>query len=125
MEFPKFATPSICGLYKQMNPQPKTIPTRDPAYLAWIRKQPCVICGGGPCHAAHCSGLDAAGARKAGDYYTVPLCFDCHMLGEHDHGIRTTWNERSIYYFQDKQSLRDFLRGLCGRLWELYERQKG
>lgn len=59
--------------------KPRRTPARSPAYLAYIRRQPCATCGGGPCEAHHLKirGTVAMG-RKVSDYQAVPLCRDCH-----------------------------------------------
>jgi len=67
-----------------------TKPYRDKKYLAWIRKQPCVICRRTPSQAHH----EALGNRgigtKAPDTYTLPLCYMCHRNRENT-GFETFW----------------------------------
>jgi hypothetical protein len=60
-------------------------PLRDPAYLAWIRTLPCVVCLAGeisqhsPTEAAH---VGERGLRqKCSDRHTVPLCGEHHREG--------------------------------------------
>jgi hypothetical protein len=56
-------------------------PTRNPAYLAWIRTQPCVICGRtGWIEAAH-TGLRGLG-QKSSDTSAIPLCAKHHRTGK-------------------------------------------
>lgn len=65
-------------------------PLRDPAYLAWIRTLPCVVCLAGeisqhsPTEAAH---VGERGLRqKCSDRETVPLCGgDHHREGPYSH----------------------------------------
>lgn len=46
------------------------------ARVAWIRAQPCMACGRGPCENAHT--ISGGMGRKA-DYETIiPLCWTCH-----------------------------------------------
>src|ERR1041385_6644521 len=70
--------PPANGWYK------RTKPERNPVYLRWIRRQPCVICG--------CTwGVEAAHtgprglSQRASDYSAVPLCRRCHQTGPHSY----------------------------------------
>src|SRR5689334_13974397 len=55
-------------------------PPRDEAYRAWIRSQPCAVCGTHwSVEAAH-TGSDGGMRMKASDYSCIPLCVDCHQL---------------------------------------------
>lgn len=58
----------------------------DPAYLAWIREQPCCLCGG-PAEAAHLrvgsinDGKPITGMQeKSSDRWALPLCRRHHEL---------------------------------------------
>ncbi|WPE80204.1 hypothetical protein SB581_12100 [Acinetobacter baumannii] len=53
---------------------------RDAKRLAEIRKLPCVRCGTQGSQAAHSNNSKHGKGRgiKAGDAYTVPLCYPCH-----------------------------------------------
>lgn len=96
-----------------MTPCPKTKPLRDPAYLAWLRKLPCAVCGRGPCEAAHQRLLGGGTGSKPDDRYALPMCQGCHE-SEHRRGVVTTWNENlpgNMEY--DRHSLREYLRELC------------
>lgn len=56
---------------------------RDPAYLAWIRKQPCAAKGATRCSgpiAAHHAGSHGI-SQKAGDRTAIPLCAGHHQFG--------------------------------------------
>jgi hypothetical protein len=55
-------------------------PARDPAYLEFVRGQPCAVClQPGPCEAHHIPRLGhGAMGMKADDYRTAPLCSPCH-----------------------------------------------
>jgi hypothetical protein len=56
-------------------------PARSAAYLAWIRTQPCVVCGRtGWIEAAH-TGLRGLG-QKSSDYSAIPLCAVHHRTGK-------------------------------------------
>lgn len=102
-----------------MNPQPKNIHKRDTKYLDWIRQQPCAICGSGPCQAAHQRLLSGGMSNKPDDYHAIPCCPSCHMA-EHSQGVLTTWNKKSWMNFKDKHDLREYLSGLCERLYAEY-----
>ena len=53
------------------------------ARVRWVKAQPCVSCGEGPCQNAHTKN---GGMGRKADYDTiVPLCFPCH--DEFHHGI--------------------------------------
>ena len=56
-------------------------PQRNPKYLAWIRKQPCVVCGTRwRIEASHTGprGL----AQKSSDRSAIPLCAKHHRTGD-------------------------------------------
>jgi Putative HNHc nuclease len=66
-----------------LNKEPRE---RDEAYLALIRKLPCVICSRSPCDAAHIrmgSRLHAKSltgmGRKPSDKWALPICHPHHM----------------------------------------------
>lgn len=90
---------------------------RDNAYLAWIRRLPCVCCGSVQrVEAAHVrAGYPTAGwaptgmAQKPDDCRTVPLCADDHREGpdaQHRSNERSWWSARGI----DPPDLCDALR---------------
>jgi hypothetical protein len=58
-----------------------------PAFLEFVKALPCVVCGEGPCDAAHVRSRGAGG--KACD--VTSLCFDCHRL-QHELGVVTFGN---------------------------------
>ena len=61
---------------------PRKGPARDEDYKDWIRQQPCAACQHpAPSEAAH-TGSDGGMAMKASDYSCIPLCSDCHRLGQ-------------------------------------------
>ena len=56
-------------------------PTRNPKYLAWIRTQPCVVCGARRgIEAAH-TGPHGLG-QKSPDTSAIPLCYAHHRTGK-------------------------------------------
>ena len=99
----------------------KTKPIRDDKYLAWVRTQPCVVCGAGPCQAAHQRLLSGSTGSKPDDYHALPNCSLCHMC-EHSKGVVTMWNERYWRKFKDKHELRDFLDYLCKQFKGRYDK---
>lgn len=71
--------------------QPRINPNRNPAYLAWVRNLPCVVCRiwkltrfeYGKIEAAH---VGARGlGRKCSDIETIPLCAHHHRTGPQSH----------------------------------------
>lgn len=80
---------------------------RDNAYLAWLRRLPCVACGSREhVEAAHIrAGYPSAGWRPTGmqekpdDTRCAPLCASCHREGpdaQHRSNERTWWSARGI-----------------------------
>ena len=55
-----------------------------PARVKWVNMQPCVVCGGWPCEAAHVTSKAAGGTADD----LVALCARHHRL-QHDMGIET------------------------------------
>lgn len=71
------------------------VPERDSEYLNYIRERPCLICGiQHRSDAHHIRDTRTAGtAIKSPDWYTIPLCHQCHMLVAHGTGFKeaTKW----------------------------------
>ena len=82
---------------------------RDPLYLAWIRRLPCVACAvaGKITHgaqAAHCRmSIASAGwvnpgmQSKPSDYRTTPLCPTCHLIDQHGGAEKLFWEKLNIH----------------------------
>lgn len=87
-------------------------PERDNDYLNYIREQPCIICG--KQHRSdvhHIRDTRTAGeAIKSPDWYTIPLCHDCHMLYAHGTGFKEAMAWIKI-------DLQDFCR-ICYQRWK-------
>lgn len=66
-------------------PVPKPVTLRSEAYLAYVRKHPCCLCGASPSEAHHWSHHGGVMGAKVDDYRTVPLCQEHHRYW-HDHG---------------------------------------
>jgi hypothetical protein len=60
-------------------------PERNEKYLAWIRRQPCLVCSHRPCHAHH-AGRRHMG-QKPSDYTAVPLCPEHHVMGRYAYHV--------------------------------------
>lgn len=76
---------------------PKEKRLRDPAHLAYVRSQACLVCGRQPSHAHHLRfAQPRAFGMKVSDEYTVPLCFlhhdALHQVGDE----RVWWEARGI-----------------------------
>jgi hypothetical protein len=75
---------------------------RDPAYMAWVRRQPCCarvfshLCSG-PIEADH-AGRRSAG-RKADDRTCIPLCRRHHRERTDFSGAFKTWNAQDMRYW--------------------------
>ncbi len=91
-----------------MNPQPKIKPVRDPKFLAFIRSQPCLICGGKDQVHAHHTETGGIGT-KGSDHSAVPLCWNHHREVHDKYGKRGPWSEaelieiRRVYLAKAKQ----------------------
>jgi len=75
---------------------PKTKRWTSEKYLAWIRKQPCIICGipgAEPHHLKGAGGMSGTG-MKAPDWATMPLCHPCHRMM---HEVPAVWPDQWEY----------------------------
>ena len=82
----------------------KKRPEHDAAHRAFIRRLPCLICGG-PSECAHVRFSDASwekvnpGTGRKEDRWCVPLCPDHHRLSDeaqHNSGERVWWERHGI-----------------------------
>lgn len=69
----------------------------DPKRLAWLRTQPCVVCGAINTEACHIrvgsinhDKRETGMGEKASDKWTVSLCNRCHRE-QHAHGDELSW----------------------------------
>lgn len=79
---------------------------KDGAYLNWIRRLPCLICGARPAEAAHVrAGYATAGwaptgmQQKPDDFRVTPLCAYHHRTGpdaQHSSNERAWWSRHGI-----------------------------
>ena len=79
----------------------KKLGLHDPAYMAWVATQACIVCGRKPVEVAHV-GLRGLG-QKCSDRETLPICTLHHRSGkesQHELGKRF-WPMHSL----DKQAL--------------------
>lgn len=78
-------------------------PVRSPQHRAWIRQQPCCVCGtkgteSNPIQCAHVRmGTGGGTGMKPGDQWTVPLCY-------HHHDQQHRWGEAMFWGFFKDQS---------------------
>jgi hypothetical protein len=89
------------------------------AYIRWVRKQPCCVCGmPGPSHAHHHTngptyppdapapeksvGNKRGKSQKASDWYTLAVCFKCHRKLHEFEGPFRDYNgtERDAWQFK-------------------------
>lgn len=66
------------------------LPERDPEYLNHVRDLPCIICGiQHRSDAHHIRDTRTAGmAIKSPDWYTLPICHNCHLSIAHGTGFK-------------------------------------
>lgn len=100
---------------RTMKPQPKTVPVRDPHYLAWIRTLPCIRCdrpSGFPTEAHHqpAVGHSSVGS-KCDDTRAIPLC-TVHHAQLHRIGRRSFWGDFDVELCISKLNVEFFLRSL-------------
>ena len=62
------------------SPVPKPVTLTSPAYLAYVRKHPCCLCGASPSEAHHWSHHGGVMGAKVDDYRTIPICDPCHTV---------------------------------------------
>ena len=63
---------------------------KDAKHLARVAQLPCVICGAWPVQVHHCI-CGRFSQRKAGDYETIPLCYEHHLGADGIHSGKETW----------------------------------
>lgn len=73
---------------------PKPQMCRDKKYLAWLRTQPCCICGAGNTVAHHTS--TGGIGLKGSDLLAIPLCPPCHDMIHRHYGKGTLWTEEQL-----------------------------
>ena len=94
---------------------PKEKRMRDPAHLAFVASQPCLICGRRPAQAHHLRfAQPRAMAMKVSDEFTVPVC------NTHHDQLHRTGDERA---FWARHGFRDPLK-YAARLWEASRNQR-
>ena len=91
-----------------LRPVPKPVTLTSPAYLAYVRKHPCCLCGApGPSEAHHWSHHGGVMGAKVDDYRTVPLCQEHHRYW-HDHGTlpgRTRAGSENLFKYHQRRLL--------------------
>lgn len=72
-------------------------------HLAWVKEQPCVLCGQeGPSDAHH--------VVQHMQYLCIPLCKDCHTGYNGWHGTKALWKVRKL---DELKVLNETIRRLC------------
>jgi hypothetical protein len=74
----------------------------------------CVVCASPMAHVHHLL-ADRTPGRKASDWLTVPLCYDCHVGTGGIHGTRQDWKMRKL---SETQALAKTLEALYGEISE-------
>ena len=94
---------------------PKEKRVRDPAHLAFVASQPCLICGRRPAQAHHLRfAQPRAMAMKVSDEFTVPICNTHHDQLHHSGDERAFW---ARHRFLDPLKY-------AARLWEASRAQR-
>jgi hypothetical protein len=93
-----------------MKPQPKPVRVSDPAYLSWIRTQPCIRCDRQPSEAHHqpAVGHSSVGS-KCDDTRAVPLCTE-HHAELHRRGRHTFWGSFDVETYISQLNVRFYSR---------------
>lgn len=72
-------------------------------YLAWLKEQPCGVCGqAGPSDAHH--------IEQHQQYLCIPLCKDCHTGYNGWHGTKALWKIRKL---TELKVLNETIKRLC------------
>ena len=94
---------------------PKEKRVRDPAHLAFVASQPCLICGRRPAQAHHLRfAQPRAMAMKVSDEFTVPVC------NTHHDQLHRTGDERAFWAWNGFQDPLKY----AARLWEASRNQR-
>jgi hypothetical protein len=76
--------------YKRLRDYSLRDPVRNPAFLSWIRSQPCGRCGcSAPSDPHHIFGSSVS--LKSSDIFTIPLCRACHDAHDQDPEMIEVW----------------------------------
>jgi hypothetical protein len=78
----------------------------------WGRDNGCVVCNEPMAHVHHML-ADRTPSRKADDWLTMPLCWECHVGTDGIHGTRQRWSMRKM---SETQALAETLAALYGRV---------
>ena len=95
-------------------------PARSELRLDFVRRMPCVICGGahGPSEAAHTKALDPGGkGQKPSDFGTIPLCHWDHQEAPDSYHKLTPESRWAQHHGID-------LRAMVDGINRLYERRR-
>ncbi len=93
-------TPLRRTAFKRKPPPPNRAGS-DPAHLAWVRKQPCAVCGTTRNVEAHHPRLGNGMSRKAPDSEAFPLCYRHHQVEFHGaRGYFANWSKTQRHEWQ-------------------------
>lgn len=74
----------LAVMYKRLRSHFATAPTKFPAYLKWLRQQPCVRCGRRDGIQPH-HVFGSYGSHKTSDLSAIPVCAECHEVLQDKH----------------------------------------
>lgn len=94
---------------------PKPVRARSDAYMAWVRKQPCILAHTGQCfgavESAHVSDGSSKGlGSKVSDYRCLPLCGEAHHRnGSHALDRISNWRFEQLWGVNLERAISDHL----------------
>ncbi len=94
-------TPLKRSPFKRSRPKPNPA-GHAPAHLAWIRQQPCCVCGGTFGVVPHHSTVGRGLSRKTSDRETMPLCVKHHREFHGASGYFGGWGKRDRRRWQNQ-----------------------
>ena len=78
----------------QKAPKPQRGTDTSRAHMARVAALPCAVCGKPGPSSVHHAICGRYSQRKASDFDTVPLCWDCHQGPNGIHASKRDWVER-------------------------------
>ena len=101
------------------SPVPKPVTLTSPAYLAYVRKHPCCLCGRSEgIEAHHWSHHGGVMGAKVDDYRTVPLCDPCHIGEWHRTGTFPGMSRAASEAFTLRVQRELLLAWTATRIWD-------
>ena len=104
-----------------MTPMPKHPPLRSPPYRKWLRGQPCILTGMGPCDGHHVKLLGNGGLSiKPPDTDCIPIIHRLHLrLDSPGHSEVSVFGE--FWPDLDRDQIRNRLRRIADEHWARWE----